>query len=183
MCSGIIEVVANGIAIITFLFFLFGAVFKGIQNLSYVKKVKSDSFIMIDDKRATKLSKRPLVLDLRLSSAPIAQNFHIKFSERIFDLELFYVVENEKLFNNCIVTEYGKYDIDFDTSIIDADESLIWSTEIREFYSMGKLTWRTATGMRGEFIPEMGCGRERKHAINIVYKHTLKSRIYHFFQR
>ena len=177
------ETIVNWIAIITFLFFLMGAVFKGIQNLSYTKKSKSDSFKMIQEDEVNKLLKDPLVLDIRLESATIVQNFHIKFSERIFDLEVLYASKDAIWQEPFKITRYDKQDIEFNTSIIDVDESLIWSTVIHEFCSMGKLKWKTATGMLGEFIPEMAAGRERKHAINIVYKHTLKSGIYHFFQR
>ena len=187
MCSEIVEMIVNWTAIITFLFFLSGAVFKGIQNLSYVKKSKTDYFKMISKEEAVELLENPLVLDIRSSEALDKQDFHIKFSERIFDLEPF---DSEPLpISEAIpqksfkITKYNKQDIELNTSIIDIEESLIWSAEIREFYSMGKLQWKTATGMIGEFIPDAAAGRERKHVINIVYKHTIRSVMYHFFQR
>ena len=183
MSNVIIDIIVNWIAIVTFLFFLLGAVLKGVQNLSYTKKSKSDSFKMISEEEALDLLENPLVLDIRTNTTSVVQDFYIKFSERIFNLKSLSVNEKAITRNSIKITKYDEQDIEFNTSIIDVEESLVWSTEIREFYSMGKLTWKTATGMKGEFIPEIAAGKERKCAINIVYKHTLQSRIYHFFQR
>ena len=178
-----IEILANWIAIITFLFLFLGTIFKGFQNLVYVKKMKIDFFKRVNEEEMLELLKEPLVLDIRGNIFQEEQAFYIKFSERIFDLEVLYVDEKTIANSDFSAIKYQKKEIDFDTSVIDIEESIIWSTEIREFYSMGKLKWETATGMIGEFTPAGAAGKEAKNAINIVYKHTFKSIAYHFFQR
>ena len=177
-------------AIVTFLFFLVGGILKGLQNLSYARKTKSECFRTIEDEtELNAMLEKPMTLDIRQNKASIEQIFYINFSERIYDLESFCIDDeytNKKDLFELLKTNKWKYDkqfIEWDTSIIDCEEALIWSTEIREFYSMGKLKWKTITGMKGEFVPSMAAGRERKLAVNIVYKHTFKSFIFHFFQR
>ena len=192
MCNKILDIVVNWISIITFSFFLLGGLIKGILNLNYIKQSKADLFMSINEEQALELlervkkssDERLMVVDIRkIPNSTSHQHFHIKFSERIFDLEIF-TANEEQVFSGCLKrTKYEKQETEFDTSIIDPEENLIWSADVHELQSMDKLMWKTATGLKGEFIPEGAAGKKRKLAKNIVYKHTFRSFGYHFFQR
>ena len=172
-----ISIFADVIAIVTFLFFLFGGILSGIQNLNYAKRSQSDCFIWINDsdiKHQFDFCHKVSLTD----KEPYCEKLLVYSRERMYNFEIFTFQEYcERKFEN----SFAKTPI-YDRAILDPNECVLLTISIPGCMPTHLIKWKTPTNMVGA-ITVCENGKEGNTTENIVYKHTFKSFIFYFFNR
>ena len=175
--ANIISIIANAIAIITFLFFLVGGVLSGIQNLNYAKRSQTDCFVWVNDSDFN--SKFDFCHTLSLTEEKLYyEKLLVYCRERMYDFKVFSFQEyNEKNFKD----SFSKEPL-YDRTMVDPNECILIIVSIPGCMPTHLISWKTPTNMIGSLVISEN-GKEGNTTENIIYKHTLKSFVYYFFHR